>query len=221
MKKILVLTDSLGLPRAKPERIDDEQCWTYRLADQYAGSHRFRMVSVPGMDTNQLLSMVDDYYQVIEADVVIVQVGIVDCYPRAIKKNELSLLLRMPGVVSRLVHRWVKRNYARLIVRRGIRYVQPSQFKVNLLRLCESIPQSTLLIVPIAPPAIAYLKKNPCLVAAVAQYNALLAEHFPKGFLAECYSARGQNIFLSDNHHLNATGHKQVFEAVSAALARG
>ncbi|NMX92989.1 MULTISPECIES: GDSL-type esterase/lipase family protein [unclassified Pseudomonas] len=221
MKKVFVLTDSLGLPRVKPARIDDEQCWTYRLADQHAASYRFRVVSVPGMDTNQLVSLVDDYYQAIDADVVIVQVGIVDCYPRAIKKTELSLLLRMPGVVNRLIHRWVKRNYATLIVSRGIRYVQPEQFKANLQRLSDQFPRAKVLVVPIAPPSAAYITKNPRIEAAVAQYNAILASSFPNGFLAGCYPALAEDIFLSDNHHLNAMGNEQVFQAVSAVLARG
>lgn len=221
MKKVLILTDSLGLPRVKPGRIDDEQCWVYRLADQYAGSYRFRVVSVPGMDTNQLVSLVDDYYQAIEADVVIVQVGIVDCYPRAIKKVELSLLLRMPGVVSRLIHRWVKRNYTKLIVSRGIRYVQPERFKANIQRLSDQFPRARVLIVPIAPPSAAYAKKNPRVETSVMQYNAILASSFSDGFLAECYPALAEDIFLSDNHHLNAMGNEQVFQAVSAVLARG
>ncbi|WP_256822457.1 MULTISPECIES: hypothetical protein [unclassified Pseudomonas] len=218
MKKVLVLTDSLGLPRLKPALINDEQCWTYRVADRYAGAFRFRVVSVPGMDTTQLMSLVDDYYQAIEADVVVVQVGIVDCYPRAIKKIELSLLLRMPGIFNRYIHRWVKRNYTQLITKRGIRYVQPGEFKANLRRLRERFPSSKVVIVPIAPPSAAYVLKNPCIEASVREYNSMLAESFPDGFLAECYPDEACEIFLSDNHHLNALGNEYVFEAVSAAL---
>ena len=218
MKKVLVLTDSLGLPRMKPELINDEQCWTYRVADRYAAEFRFRVVSVPGMDTSQLMSLVDDYYQMIEADVVVVQVGIVDCYPRAIKKIELSLLLRMPGYFSRYIHRWVKRNYATLITKRGIRYVQPDDFKANLQRLRERFPRSKIVVVPIAPPSAAYVLKNPCIETSVLEYNAMLAASFPDGFLAECYPAKACDIFLSDNHHLNALGNGYVFDAVSTAL---
>lgn len=220
MKKVLVLTDSLGMPRIKPELIDDEQCWAYRLADRHALDFRFRVVSVPGLDTNQLVALVDDYYQAIDADVVIIQVGIVDCYPRAVKKTELSLLLRMPSFLSRFVHRWVKRNYAKLIARRGIRYVQPAQFATNLQCIRQKFPRSEVFVVPIAPPSAAYVSKNPCIEAAVEQYNATLLASFSNGFLAECYPAQARNIFLSDNHHLNAMGNDYVFKATSAALSR-
>ncbi|MEW5715677.1 hypothetical protein AB1462_25410 [Pseudomonas sp. SB113] len=219
MKKVLVLTDSLGLPRLKPSLITDEQCWTYRLADHCSAEFRFRVVSVPGLDTNQLISMVEDYYQSIDADVIVVQVGIVDCYPRAIKKIELSLLLRLPGVLNRYVHGWVKRNYAKLITKRGIRYVQLDQFKANLQRLHEQFPRSQILVVPIAPPSAAYIMKNPCIEAAVAEYNAVLKASFPNGFLADCYPNQVGDIFLSDNHHLNSLGNEHVYKAVSAALS--
>lgn len=219
MKKILLLTDSLGLPRVMPELINDEWCWTYRLADHYSSVFRFRVVSVPGMDTNQLMSLVTDYYQTIQADLVIIQVGIVDCYPRAIKKAELSLLLRMPGFLNRFIHRWVKRNYSWLIAKRGIRYVQPAQFSANLHRLRQSFPNSKVLVVPIAPPTKAYVEKNPLIRGAVTDYNNLLATNFPSGYLADCYAEATDDIFLSDNHHLSGLGNELVYRAVREALS--
>lgn len=220
MKKILILTDSLGLPRLKPARIDDEQCWPYRLADQYSDVFRFRVVSIPGLDTNHLLSLVDNYYQVIDADIVIFQVGIVDCYPRALKKAELSFLLRMPNAVNQIVHRWVKRNYTALVARRGVRYVQPAQFNTNIQRLYSKFSGARIIVVPIAPPSAAYIMKNPGIQTSVYDYNAMLASTFTDGFLEGCYADSCEDIFLSDNHHLNATGNELVFQAVSAALLR-
>ncbi|ONH56711.1 hypothetical protein BLL36_04865 [Pseudomonas cedrina subsp. cedrina] len=171
------------------------------------------------MDTNQLVSLVADYYKVIKADLVVVQVGIVDCYPRAIKKSELSLLLRMPRFLSELIHRWVKRNYSWLISKRGIRYVKSEQFSSNLVKLQESFPDSKFLVVPIAPPSMAYIKKNPLILGAIKEYNDLLASTFPSGFLAECYAGTSDDIFLSDNHHLNGLGNELVYTAVKEALS--
>lgn len=219
MKKVLVLTDSLGLPRMSPAMINDDQCWTYRLADYCAGRFRFRNVSVPGMDSNQLLSLARDYYAAIKPDVVVLQVGIVDCYPRAIKKAELSILLRLPSVISRAVHRLVKRFYARLIVARGIRYVQPAAFRANLQTLSEIFEGARIMVVPIAPPSQTYQAKNPRIASSVDEYNALLSSLFTDGFLQECYpQGAAATIFLSDNHHLNAAGNGLVFEAVKKQL---
>ncbi|MCQ4233465.1 GDSL-type esterase/lipase family protein [Pseudomonas stutzeri] len=199
--------------------INDDQCWTYRLADYCAGRFRFRNVSVPGMDSNQLLSLARDYYAAIKPDVVVLQVGIVDCYPRAIKKAELSILLRLPSVISRAVHRLVKRFYARLIVARGIRYVQPAAFRANLQTLSEIFEGARIMVVPIAPPSQTYQAKNPRIASSVDEYNALLSSLFTDGFLQECYpQGAAATIFLSDNHHLNAAGNGLVFEAVKKQL---
>lgn len=218
MKKVLVLTDSLGLPRMRPSMIGDDQCWTYRLADHCAERFRFRNVSVPGMDSTQLLLLAKDYYAAIKPDIVVIQVGIVDCYPRAIKKTELSILLRLPSVISRNVHRLVKRFYKGLIALRSIRYVQPAAFRANLQALSEVFLGAQIIVVPIAPPSLSYQAKNPKIAASVEEYNALLSEQFGEGFLHECYPQGVASIFLSDNHHLNAAGNSLVFEAVKRQL---
>lgn len=219
MKKVLVLTDSLGLPRVNPALITDDQCWTYRLADDCAGRFRVRAVSVPGMDSCQLLSLSRDYYAALKPDIVVVQVGIVDCYPRAIKKAELSILLRLPGFVSRPVHRLVKRFYSRLIASRGIRYVPPASFRANMSALSEIFAGAKMLVVPIAPPSVAYQARNPLIAQSVEEYNQLLREEFGTGFISDCYPVGAvAEIFLSDNHHLNAAGNDLVLEAVKAGL---
>ncbi|PWB36012.1 hypothetical protein DCO48_00770 [Pseudomonas sp. SDI] len=207
------------MPRVSPALINDEQCWSYRLADYCAGRFKVRVVSVPGMDSNQLLSLVRDYYCAIKPDIVVLQVGIVDCYPRAIKKAELSVLLRLPGFISRFVHRLVKRFYARLIVSRGIRYVPPALFEANLQAVCRAFEGARILAVPIAPPSPAYQARNPCIASSVDEYNQLLKARFAADFLAMCYPASAaDDIFLSDNHHLNVMGNGLVFDAVKSKL---
>lgn len=219
MRKVLVLTDSLGLPRISPALINDDQCWTYRLADYASGRFKFRVFSMPGMDSNQLLSLVLNYYSAIKPDIVVLQVGIVDCYPRAIKKTELSVLLRMPGVVNRFVHRLVKRFYTRLVVSRGIRYVSPTSFQANLRALSSAFDGAKILVVPIAPPSAAYQARNPRIAPSVDEYNQLLERHFSAGYLGACYPANAaEEIFLSDNHHLNEIGNGLVFDAVKREL---
>lgn len=219
MKKILVLTDSLGMPRVKPALVGGDDCWVYRVFDHFSGRFKFRTSSVPGLDSNQLLSMAKDYHQAIAPDVVIIQVGIVDSYPRAIKKNELSLLLRLPAFISRSIHWAVKKRYSQLVSCRKIRYVKPDQFMENMQELKNIFPNAKFLIIPIAPPSAAYISKNPLVASSVDEYNDILNAVFVDGFMQECYTAAGlEDIFLSDNHHLNVTGNRIVFDAVRNAL---
>jgi acyl-CoA thioesterase-1 len=219
MKKILILTDSLGLPRMKPALVSDVDGWVYKVVDNFCGRFYLRTVSVPGLDSTQLVSMADDYYRAIKPDIIIMQVGIVDCYPRAIKKAELSVLLRLPGFISTPIHRAVKKFYTRLISHRKIQYVPLCQFKENMKRLKDMFAGSVFLIVPIAPPSMVYVKKNPLVAVSISQYNEALSVLFGDGYMNDCYQVGdSERIFLSDNHHLNAVGNRVVFQAVERAL---
>ena len=218
MKTVLILTDSLGLPRVKPERVADTECWVYRLQDAFSHVLKFRSICTPGMDTRQLLIASRDYHQAMAPDLVVLQVGIVDCYPRALRRNELSIIIRLPKSLSMFLHRQVRRNYGYLVKWRRIQYVKLAEFKANLQSLRDLFPGSKFRIVPIAPPSSDYKVKNPLIESAVANYNEALIELFGDDVLNDCYAEKGDHLFMSDHHHLNAAGHTQVYNGVSKAL---
>ncbi|TDF81198.1 hypothetical protein [Pseudomonas sp. H9] len=218
MKTVLIITDSLGLPRVKPERIADDECWVYRLQDLFNQRLKFRTICTPGMDTRQLLVASRDYHQAINPDLVILQVGIVDCYPRALKRGEVSLIKRLPKTLNMMLHKLVKRHYGYLIKRRKIQYVGATEFRNNLLEVRKIFPGSQFRIVPIAPPCSDYRAKNPLIEIAVNNYNKIFMDLFGSEVLADCYADSGDRIFMSDNHHLNTTGHDQVFNVLSQVL---
>jgi acyl-CoA thioesterase-1 len=218
MKKVLVLTDSLGLPRVKPERIADDECWVYRLQDTFSHVLKFRTICTPGMDTRQLLVASRDYHQAIKPDLVVLQVGIVDCYPRALKRGEVSVVKRLPKALSVILHRQIKQHYSYLIKRRRIQYVGAAEFKANLLGVRDMFPDAQFCIVPIAPPCSDYKARNPLIESAVTSYNKILIDLFAAEVLGHCYAEGGGRLFMSDNHHLNAAGHAQVYNGVSQVL---
>lgn len=218
MKTILVLTDSLGLPRVVPERITDDESWVYRLQDAFSSKFKFRTVCTPGMDTRQLLVATHAYHQAIDPDLIVLQVGIVDCYPRALKKEELSIIKRLPRKISLFLHKIVKRHYSYLIKSRRIQYVDVVEFRSNLNALKDVFPRAKFCIVPIAPPCSDYKERNPMIASAVITYNNVLADVFGVEVLRACYREEDGQLFLSDNHHLSSLGHAQVFKSVSHVL---
>lgn len=222
MKKILILTDSLGVPRTRPERLTDDACWVYRLVDEGCDRFRFRLSTVPGLDSRQLLAMARLYHAAIGPDVIVLQVGIVDAYPRALKRIELSLLARLPGFLSRFFHALVKRFYAPLVKLRNIHYVEPAEFRSNLLELRSLFPDTRFLVLPVAPATAEYRQRNPLVEQSLADYNIILGEVFGAGFLADCFAGElPEAVVTSDNHHLSERGNERVFEAVRRALAAG
>ncbi|MCC2636664.1 MAG: hypothetical protein K0Q68_383 [Moraxellaceae bacterium] len=222
MKKILILTDSLGVPRTRPELLADDVCWVYRLVDEGSDRFRFRLSTVPGLDSRQLLAMSRLYHAAIVPDVIVLQVGIVDAYPRALKRIELSLLARLPGFLSRFVHALVKRFYASLVRLRNIHYVEPEEFRRNLLEFRSLFPDTRILVLPVAPATAEYRRRNPLVAQSIADYNLILGEVFGEGFLGDCFAGEPpEAVVTSDNHHLSELGNERVFEVVRRALAAG
>lgn len=219
MKKILLLTDSLGVPRTAPEPLSDDACWVYRLLDEVQGRFRVRLSMVPGLDSDQLLAMARLYHAAIAPDIVVLQVGIVDCYPRALRRGELRLVQRLPAPLSRWIHALLRRFHARIVAWRDIRYVPPERFRRNLEAVAALFPGASFRVLPIAPATAEYRRKNPLVEASIARYNALLAEVFGAGFLRGCYEGvEPEAVVTSDNHHLSASGHQRVLDAVRRAL---
>lgn len=222
MKKVLILTDSLGVPRMRPERLTDDACWVYRLVDAASDRFRFRLSTVPGLDSRQLLAMARLYHAAIAPDVIVLQVGIVDAYPRALKRIELSVLARFPGVLSRFFHALVKRFYAQLVRLRNIHYVEPEEFRRNLLDLRSLFPDTRILVVPVAPATQDYRRRNPLVGQSIVDYNGILGEVFGAGLLKDCFAGEPpEAVVASDNHHLSERGNERVFEAVRQALDAG
>lgn len=219
MKKVLVITDSLGVPRTQPEPLTDDVCWVYRLLDERCHCYRFRLSTVPGLDSNQMLHMARFYHAAIQPNVIILQVGIVDCYPRALRRGELALVTRLPGPVSRLIHAFVRRFHAVIVKFRNVRYVPPGRFRQNMQALKALFPMADFVVVPVAPATLEYKRKNPLVQQAIADYNQILAEEFGAGFLHACYSEEApEAIVTTDNHHLSARGNELVLAAVRQAL---
>lgn len=88
MKRILIVTDSLGAPRdVNGEKIEYEDTWIYKLKNNYINSIDVDVIfiTINGLDSNQLLQLTNDKLKLYNADLILFQFGIVDCAP-CIKK---------------------------------------------------------------------------------------------------------------------------------------
>jgi len=221
MKKILIVADSLGYPRMHPEILTDEDCWSFKVSDNFSSLYRIRTWLRPGLDTEQLINDTNQHLSSIkEPDIVILQIGIVDCYPRALKKNELSLILRLPKLVSSLVHKIVKRYYKLLINRRNICYVKPALFEENLLKFRAHFIKAKFIVIPIAPPSTSYEKKNPLVKDAISKYNKILYTVFGDDLLDDVYSVSSDYFLMSDGHHINYLGNQLIYSSVSNVIEK-
>ena len=221
---ILFLTDSLGYPRVDESKASASDVWTYRIRDVFSKNMRmfpavkFYFDMKTGRDTRSLLFDVDFHVKSYNPEIIILQVGIVDCYSRALNKIELQILTRIP-IIRTLTKYIVKKFYSIIVKKRNIAYVKEDEFKRNLTRLLSSFEGVKWLVIPIAPANSSYIIKNPLIRQRIESYNLILEDVFGSAVLSSIYSSAELNkLYLKDNHHLSIYGHTLVSKRIEPAL---
>lgn len=95
MKKVMAITDSLGMPRPGVEYTDT---WIFKLSQLLPQIHLIDR-SKRGATTNRLSSK--DALEFYDPNGVIIQLGIVDCAPRYSNKYERKLFDIVPNYISK------------------------------------------------------------------------------------------------------------------------
>lgn len=203
MKRVLILSDSLGLPRSFPEICKYEDTWPVLLKDSYL----VHQVSLGGATTKELVGQID-YHESFNPDLVIVQVGIVDCAPRFLRRKEQALIRLFP------FHKKIFEilNTPEFKRRRKITYTNINDFQNNIQLINDKFA-SKVVFLGILPSSNEYEKMLPGVSDNIKNYNNILAQN--KYINLEDVPLNG---IMSDYHHLNSFGHKIVFNKIKEFL---
>jgi hypothetical protein len=217
--RILFLTDSLGGPRDIPDQIRLDDTWAHKVSREIGSLIKVEPIYLfsNGLETRQIRRNIESRYKLYAPDTLILQVGIVDCAPRVLSKTQLAVVTRL-GSIGRIIHKVVSNNYAKLSVLRNISYVSISEFEENLRYLKEKFKDIDVISVAIAKPCTEYKNKSPLIEERYKAYNSKLKEIFQENFIDPYCDLNDEvlnDIFMSDNHHLNSYGHTIVAEAVT------
>lgn len=219
--KVLFLTDSLGYPRVDSFGTSASDVWTYGVRDrlfELDKGFKFFFDMKPYRDTRSLLVDVKNHCLSYQPDLIILQVGIVDCYPRALKRIEHQVLSRLP-IIRNITKMIVKKNYTTIVRHRDIAYIPMDEYKRNLVELKALFPNAHWIVLPIAPACNEYIQKNPLINSRVKSYNSLQEEVFECDFKSKLYlDCDLTKAFLEDNHHLSKFGHAHVMTKVLQAI---
>lgn len=210
-KRILVITDSLGLPRHIPENCSLEQSWPRLLAEKYD----VIQISLGGGTVAELYRQVSGYYISAKPDIVIIQAGIVDCAPRAFSKKELDILSY--NKLGRLFLRVVKPYSIKLRKFRNRKYTKPALYKGYISKFGELFDCPLFWIATISGNEL-YEKKVPGITKSVQQYNEFLMEHSNNTFKLIPTDDFDESDVMSDNIHLTHKGCSKLFAKICAAL---
>lgn len=216
MKKILVLTDSLSLPRAKPETLELQETWPSVLESTHPG--RFTRVAIGGATLTDLFKQASNYYKSINPDVLIVQSGIVDCVPRGYSKLELELI-RKTSIGRHLFFKMIGTDRMRKL--RKVNYTPLELFRKTAGQLYDHFINTRIIWVGIAPATAEYEKQLPGITESIRKYNAVLKGMEAEGKIEFVDTAlMPQSGLMSDHHHLNREGHTWVAERLKDLLQK-
>lgn len=220
-KRILIVADSMGMPRPG---VAYEKTWIYRLIHANA-EFEFIDKSKRGSTTERFIDEGADLLEHYLPDSVITQIGIVDCAPRYfLKKSVENILLQLMPV-------FIRKKYITLMKKTGSRkpenaYVSPRAFCSNLENYFQRAQTLNVQIfaILIAPPSKRFVKKSPFINQNIKIYNDIyekLSRKFNNVILVQPFSFQVdlENITL-DEYHLNATGHDMIFQNLMTCLCQ-
>lgn len=104
MRRIVILSDSLALPRCEPEVTEVEDTYPYLLKDSF----EVFQFSKGGGVIRELREQAH-YYRQYKPDIVLIQSGIVDCAPRAYsyKEEKLFEYVRPLRIIRKLLSKTI------------------------------------------------------------------------------------------------------------------
>ena len=208
---IVVVTDSLGIPRSEPLCLGPDIIWSYRLngVSYVHGRTGYTLVDV--------LEDASSHIKACKPDIIIMQIGIVDCAPRIFSRRVLNMIKQIPLLRS-VVFWFVNKYRSHILKLRKTQYVPIQKFRNTASELKLKFNNSTIFAVSILPACDEYEKLLPGISQEIRRYNEVLSEHFE--YIDPYLGFAPEELCSNDYHHLNEAGHNLVLKAVNEAISQ-
>jgi lysophospholipase L1-like esterase len=211
-KRILILSDSLALPREKGELqvLEHDKTWPELLRKRFP---EFTIAqSSIGSATTEDIHYQCQYWTIFKPDLVFIQVGLCDCLPRAMHAWEVELAKKL--WFGKSLHNFVTKNVQRLRDLRSITLTSREEFAERASAIRKLFKNSYWL-------SIIFDRENspehfPQIGDNVRVYNSLIHKVFGQKYIDLEKSVSGQ--YMVDSLHLEAEGQRLVFERVSRVV---
>ncbi len=210
-RKVVIITDSLGMPR---ENISLEDTWVFKLLLFHSQYYHFVPIANRGMSASIALEYAIEVANYYKPDLVILQFGIVDAARRS-----LPSFLRMIAKKIKLTRTLLKKYHFSLTRINENHTTNLHDFEKIVYRISKDILRGIPhAFIEIAGPG--YYMLNQCygILDDIRKYNEVFYSiennkcsiiRYPKDIYFD-------NILIKeDGHHLNPTGAEIVFEMAS------
>ncbi|PKO98497.1 MAG: hypothetical protein CVU13_10085 [Bacteroidetes bacterium HGW-Bacteroidetes-8] len=212
-KRILIIGDSLALPRVHPEKVEYRETWPELLKN--TGKFEIIQLSIGGGTIVDIFDQLS-YYKYFQTDIIVIQLGIVDCAPRALTQFELKLF-QSNKLFSLILSRFLPINFLRRI--RNISYVDLYKFCEFYEKMILQFKNCYVINVGILPIPIDYEKKLAGITKNQFKYNTAIKSISQK---YGCYYIDSElmplNGIMTDYHHLNSKGHLWIYNSIVKAI---
>lgn len=207
MKRIVIFSDSLALPRISPQKTMFEETYPFYLRKNF----EIFQFSKGGGLIHDLVEQAN-YYSLYNPDIVILHCGIVDCACRAFSHNEE--LFFASNVFGRILRKLISVTITtkRLRNLRKKSWTPLDEFSLNCKRFKDIFHNVPIYALSILPVSDEYEKKVPGIRMKVAQYNLLLKQLFEDYFID--LSSIPSDGIMKDGHHLTHKGQLYVYNKI-------
>ena len=175
--------------------------------------------------TNRIVSSsyLDEYVHPMMPDVTILQLGIVDCFPRLLTNFQrravhIASRIRLTKRLADYYIKYLSKRRFEITKKRLISYVSIWDFERNL-KLIKSIvmtinSKSKFIVINIPCPGPTLAEKSFDVDGVVQKYNSILNQVFYSDakFVNLYEETRSNpNLLLADGYHINCLGHEYIF----------
>lgn len=234
--KIAILGDSLALPRPGDGLCVDE-IYPTLLAMEPGFLVFTKAKSSADTDFHTEAEQIYHGIKYLDCDYHIVHLGICDCSPRIFTKFEKTFLQMMieTKVLARLAHIVIGlRSRARMYhtKRRMIQCVPIARFRANMAKIIgtalENPALKKIILINIAAPGPHLTERSYGVAGIIDQYNRAIAEiaaSYAPGRVEVIdmhdFTTRNPGCILKDGHHVDASAHRFVHDAVLKIVNAG
>jgi hypothetical protein len=213
--RLLAVTDSLGMPR---QGVDYEDTWIYKV------EHQLTQISLIDRSKRARTTVDLQHADMLERynpDIVVTQLGIVDCAPRTFYKYEKYALRIIPDKFSKLY----------VTVSKTLRKREPNKsytklniFEANLRNYYERAEKCDVQVVSIKilPASSAFVQKSHDITEQISKYNfvydRLAAQYKNVDLLAPFDFVEDIDDLFVDREHPNQSGNSLIYQKLSSKL---
>ena len=226
--KVLCIGDSLALPG---HGNIFEDTWFYKLQEHFTSSifaSYFKrattmlvLVSEGGGDSK--FPKGSDCLEFHQPDVIIIQLGIVDCAPRYLKKSSVfnKIIERLPSKLKSFCYFFIKKLTKRSTKKADLTPKQFHHYIEAYLNRCKKTNVKKVILINICSPDETVKQKSPDLIHAIELYNKIIEEVSSAYDFTSIVNPLNSNEtdIYDDGYHPNPKGNNLVYNALKAEIS--